>query len=102
MTLYVSLNSNQNSSYIGNQMLPLGANPFYTAPTPVPSDKASVVWIIILCVVIALLAGFLGWAIWKWRKTAQETSDKRYIVYNSEEGKEPLSSATNFVSDAEL
>ncbi len=72
LTLYVQLNSNDATSYIGDEQLPLGANPFYVPPpTPVnPDNSASVVWIVILCVVISLLAGFLGWAIYKWRKTA--------------------------------
>jgi flagellar basal body-associated protein FliL len=44
-------------------MLPMGANPFIK-PTPTPTpDKASVIWIIILCIIVVLLAGFLGWAI---------------------------------------
>lgn len=103
MTLFVQLNSNLTASYIGNELLPLGDNPFYTAPSPVkPNDTASIVWIVILCVVISLLAGFLAWAIWKWRKTSQETNDKRYIVYNTDDRKEPLSSTNNFVSDSEL
>jgi heme/copper-type cytochrome/quinol oxidase subunit 2 len=81
-------------------MLPMGDNPFYVVISPnEPSDTASIIWIVILCVVISLLAGFLGWSIYRWRQTAEETNDKRYIVYNTDDRKHPLN---NFVSDSEL
>jgi flagellar basal body-associated protein FliL len=63
----------------------------------------SIVWIIILCVIIVLLAGFLGWAIYKWKQAAKETDDKRYVVYSTEDKAEPLASQTNnFQSETEV
>lgn len=82
-------------------MLAMGTNPFYTPVVPTP-DNASVVWIIILCVIIVLLAAFLGWAIYKWKQSAKDTDDKRYVVYNTEEKTEPLASQVNYQSDSEL
>lgn len=70
-------------------MLPEGTNPFYTAPV-LPSDSADVVWIIVLCVIVVVLAGFLGWAVYKWRKAAAETNDKRMIVYDTDDKDKPL------------
>lgn len=106
LELFIQLSSSWNASYIGDEMLPEGTNPFYTAPiTPASSDNASVIWIIVLCVIIVLLAGFLGWAVYKWRKTAQETNDKRYIVYSTDEKEKPLNTGNgpnNFASDSEL
>ncbi len=50
-----------------------------------PFDEPNVIWIIVLCVVIVLLASFLGWAIWKWKQAAQAHDDRRYVVYNAGE-----------------
>lgn len=71
-TFYVQELSIWNASYIGNEMLPLGADPFYTPPTPPappsPNTKnVSYIWIIVLCVIIVILLGFLGWAVHKYR-----------------------------------
>lgn len=74
----MQLNSLYHSvSYIGDEQLPLGDNPFYTPPpTPIQQSKA-VIWIVALCAVIIILAAFLGWAVYKWRVTSkqQQVSD---------------------------
>ena len=49
-----------------------------------------------------MLAVFLGWAIYKWKQSAKETDEKRYVVYNTGEKSEPLASQVNFQSDSEL
>ena len=72
-------------------MLPMGPIPLCTAPAPVPpapiptpDDKVSVVWIIILCVIIVILGGFLAWAVYKYRSVQKETEDKRGVLYQDE------------------
>lgn len=101
---YIQRNNNYNASYVGNEMLPMGTNPFYTpVPTPTPTpDDASVIWIIILCVIVVLLAGFLGWAIYKWRQSEKQQEDKRYVVYNTEDKQELLASQGDLQGDSEL
>ena len=82
-------------------MLPMGANPFIK-PTPTPTpDKASVIWIIVLCVIVVLLAGFLGWAIYKWRTAEKESEEKRNVLYNNEE-KAPLASQSDLNASSDL
>jgi heme/copper-type cytochrome/quinol oxidase subunit 2 len=91
MTLYIQELSIWNASYIGNAQLPLGPDPFYTAPvpptpTPTPSTTGvAVFWIIILVVIIVVLLGFLGWAVYKYRAVQAEAEEKRGIIYNDEE-----------------
>ena len=85
-------------------MLPIGANPFVkpTPPTPTPTpDKASVIWIIILCVIVVLLAGFLGWAIYKWRTAEKDSEEKRNVLYNNDE-KAPLASQSDLNASSDL
>lgn len=86
-TLYIQELSIWNASYIGDAMLPLGTNPFYTPPTPPtpppnPDNKdVSYVWIIVLVVIIVILLGFLGWAVHKYRTVQRENDEKRGIIY---------------------
>lgn len=99
--LYIQISSSFPQSYIGNEMLPMGANPFIK-PTPTPTpDKASVIWIIILCIIVVLLAGFLGWAIYKWRTAEKESEEKRNVLYNNEE-KAPLASQSDLNASSDL
>lgn len=75
----------------------MGTNPFYTPPLP-PNDTTAVIWIIVLCIIIVVLAGFLGWAVYKWRITSKSSSDTRYIVYDpvSKPEDEPLGISNTF------
>lgn len=99
--LYIQISSSFPQSYIGNEMLPMGVNPFIK-PTPTPTpDKASVIWIIILCIIVVLLAGFLGWAIYKWRTAEKESEEKRNVLYNNEE-KAPLASQSDLNASSDL
>lgn len=99
--LYIQISSSFPQSYIGIEMLPMGANPFIK-PTPTPTpDKASVIWIIILCIIVVLLAGFLGWAIYKWRTAEKESEEKRNVLYNNEE-KAPLASQSDLNASSDL
>lgn len=80
--LFVGQNSIYNA-YIGNEILPEGTNPFITPPTPPPDAPGfSVVWIVVLSCVCALLLGFLGFALYRW-KTAQAPNPRgSQLVYN--------------------
>jgi len=69
-TIYTSHDSPYTACYIGNETLPIGTNPFYTAPVT-PSSSADVGWIIALVIVVIILAAFLGWAVYKWRVTSK-------------------------------
>lgn len=93
--VYISNWNMMPASYIGNETLPMGTNPFIIVPPTPSTSSTSIVWIIILCVIIVLLASFLGWTLYKWRQSAKETDDKRYVVY-AENNDEPLASQTNF------
>ena len=66
-------------------MLPQGTNPFSPIiPTPpAPAPKKNVTWVVILCIIIALLAGFLGYGIWKWRGNVKENEEKSNIIYGA-------------------
>lgn len=68
VSLYVGRNSLLNA-YVGNEELPTGVNPFVPQP-PSPEDpgnKVSVAWIIVLSLLCAVMLGFLGFALWKWK-----------------------------------
>lgn len=93
---YVGQNSKYNQSYIGNETLPTGTNPFVPGPTPpgpeppgpeppspTPDEptEVSAIWIVLLVIVGALLLGFLGFAIYRW-KIAQSRNANRQLVYN--------------------
>jgi len=93
-TLYPGLNAQYNA-YIGNEALPEGTNPFVPAPTPTPdAGKSNVAWIVILSVLVVLLLGGLGFAIYKW-KTAQQEKAQVGEILNDE--KKPLTN--NFSED---
>lgn len=54
--------------YVGNQVLPIGENPFIPhPPTPSEDNGLSPVWIVVLSLLCALLIGFLGFALYKWK-----------------------------------
>lgn len=57
------------NGYIGNEVLPIGANPFVpTPPTPDdPDGGVSTTWVVILTILGALMIGFLGWALYKFK-----------------------------------
>jgi hypothetical protein len=92
--LYPGLNAQYNA-YIGNEALPEGVNPF-VPPTPTPSDdgKSNVAWIIILSVLVVLLLGGLGFAIYKWKTAQQEKAAVGEILSDE---KKPLTN--NFSED---
>lgn len=73
--IYVGQNALLNA-YVGNKDLPIGENPFIPHP-PEPEDTGiSVAWIIVLSLLCALLLGFLGFALYKW-KVAQHNQENR-------------------------
>lgn len=73
VSLYVGRNAIRNA-YVGNVTLPEGVNPFIPSPaTPDDGNKVSVIWIVVLCLMCAIMLGFLGWALYKW-KIAQHNS----------------------------
>lgn len=77
--LYVGRNGKLNA-YVGNEELPIGENPFIPHP-PAPEDTGvSVAWIIVLSLLCAILLGFLGYALYKW-KVAQHNQSARPLTY---------------------
>jgi len=94
--LYVGQNSLY-ASYIGNEVLPEGTNPF--VPQPVPpaptpeSGGVSTTWIVILSVVCALLIGFLGYAIYRWKVGTIQNNYRQPQVNSSEQ--QPLNATGN-------
>jgi hypothetical protein len=99
--LYVGRNAAY-SAYLGNEVLATGTNPFIPAPTPpAPNDGFSVVWIVVLSCVCALLLGFLGFALYRW-KTAQQENPRGSQLVQSDEYKQPninVSGQTNGETD---
>lgn len=82
--MYVSAGA-YSGSYIGNEELSAGVNPFVPAPPspdPTPEDDGlAVVWIVILVLLGVLLLAFLGFSIYRC-KLAQVQGD-RTLVYNN-------------------
>lgn len=77
VNLFVSQNAYQHS-YIGNETLPQGVNPFVPQPpTPEPEESISVVWIVVLSLMCALLLGFLGFALYRCKSAQHENSSNR-------------------------
>ena len=73
MQIFVSHDDSSTAAYIGNQLYPIGPNPFAPVPPPAPTPSSSDAgWIIALVIVVLILAGFLGWAVWKWRVTSSQ------------------------------
>ena len=76
------------SAYVGATDLPEGVNPF-VPPTPAEEKSKAWIWITILSVVIVLLLGGLGFAIYKWKASQGATASKRELAYN-EDSTQPL------------
>jgi hypothetical protein len=79
VSLFVGKNAKLNA-YIGNETLPEGVNPFIPPAPPAPepeSSGVSVVWIVVLSVLSAVLLGFLGWALYKWKIAQHKVNDVR-------------------------
>jgi len=59
------------ASYIGNEDLPTGVNPFVPVPptpdTPDSSSGLSAVWIVVICLIAACLVGFLAFLLYKYK-----------------------------------
>jgi hypothetical protein len=77
--LYVGRNGKLNA-YIGNETLPIGENPFIPHPPDPETTGISVAWIIVLSLLCAVLLGFLGYALYKW-KVAQHNQTQRPLTY---------------------
>lgn len=80
------------NAYVGNEVLPTGQNPFVPAPTPTPEpEKGNAwIWITILSILVVLLLGGLGFAIYKWKANQSSTANKRELTYNSDDQSVPL------------
>lgn len=82
-TIYVGQNAILNA-YVGNQSLPVGVNPFVPQPPAPPSDEGgiSTAWIVVLSLLCAILVGFLGFALYKWKLAAMQNA--RPVASNGE------------------
>jgi len=93
--LYVGRNAMLNA-YVGNEELPIGENPFIPHPPEPESSGVSVAWIIVLSLLCAVLLGFLGYALYKW-KVAQHNQENRPTTYT--EGAEAQQRLVNASED---
>jgi uncharacterized protein HemX len=96
VTFFVSQNSIYNVTYIGNESLPIGPNPFvYTPPNPptppVPpaptpdSSSNAWIWIVIVCIVVVVAIAGVAYFCWKKRSaTQQKDARESYKVNNSD------------------
>merc|ERR1719443_2618469 len=71
--IYVGRNAKWNG-YIGNEVLPIGPNPFVpippTPPGPTPSDNSSglgTAWIVVIALIGCLLVAFLAFLLYKYK-----------------------------------
>jgi len=91
--------SSMYASYIGNEELPTGVNPFIpTPPTPVTPESSSglsAVWIVVICLIAACLVGFLAFLLYKYKVAlAQKNVRGSNVVYGTD-GKVNASDANN-------
>lgn len=105
LQIFVSLDNPYSAAYVGNAIYPLGPDPFApispTPPSPTPSSSDAG-WIVALVIVILILAGFLGWAVWKWRSTSNQQDQIVYQENNAASEKKLIDqhrSAGNINSD---
>ena len=66
-TIYKNENALYNS-YVGNEVLPQGANPFAPPAPPAPEEKKNIGWniaLVIVCVLLMAGLGVLGYMQWK-------------------------------------
>jgi len=86
------------ASYIGNEVLPTGVNPFVPpspAPTPAESTGLSAVWIVVICLIAACLLGFLAFLLYRYKvATANKGVRGSNVVYGTD-GKVNASDANN-------
>jgi len=88
----VGQNSIYSTSYIGDEQLPQGVNPF--SPQPVtPTGSVSWIWILVLGLVCIILISGLIYACFKWRSSQAELEAKRGVLYS--EDNEPLANNIN-------
>lgn len=85
VSIYVNENALYNA-YVGSTDLPEGVNPFIPKPTPpAPEEKGNAwIWITILSILVVLLLGGLGFAVYKWKATQNGTASKRELSYNED------------------
>lgn len=70
--IYVGQNAKLDA-YVGNQVLPIGVNPFKPPEPEPPIDYSmSVGWVVVLSLVSAALIGFLGYSLYKWKMAKLE------------------------------
>lgn len=60
-------------SYVGNENLPTGPNPFVPVPPTPPEDNSGLgtVWIVVIALIGTALVGFLGFLLYKYNKAVQ-------------------------------
>lgn len=80
--------SSMYASYVGNEDLPTGVNPFIPSPpSPTPSESSglSAVWIVVICLIAACLLGFLAFLLYKYKvATAQKNVRGSNVVYGTD------------------
>jgi len=85
--IYVGQNS-MYASYIGNEELPTGVNPFVPQPDPVTPESSSglsAVWIVVICLIAACLVGFLAFLLYKYKVAlAQKNVRGSNVVYGTD------------------
>ena len=96
-TLYVGKSSMYNG-YVGNEVLPIGVNPFKppTPPTPpAESSGLSAVWIVVIVLICACLVGFLAFLLYKYKSATDSKNVRGSNVVYGTDGKVNASDAPN-------
>lgn len=69
--------------YLGNESLPLGANPFVPGPSPSPNEpNSNGAWIGILIVLVLLLISIIAFILFKLYSNKGDEQGMKTLVYN--------------------
>lgn len=74
-------------SYIGNESLPTGVNPFIPVPPSPPAESGlGTVWIVVIALIGAALLGFLGFLLYKYKMAQAQAQKVRgsNVVYGTD------------------
>ena len=82
-TVFVGQNAILNA-YVGNEILPVGVNPFKPVPPePEPTYGLSPGWIVVLTLLLGALLAFLGYALYRWQSAKAERAFRERERLNS-------------------
>lgn len=90
--LYVSDSNVSPNTYVGNERLPTGTDPFNPPSPKNPNEKHQGIWIGLLIVLILLLISIIGFILYKLhqKEDEKEVLDINSVLYSERKENEPL------------